>query len=136
MFIKFSIINILILLLWNFKIQLILQFPCPLMIKVIMEILFAVLMTSVFLPKYECCIWIKVFYSRSALKTMGMWLASLNCCFIVDLEQAFVNNNFNSIVISLLIILFVISAPQAFIQNNFFISSIKELFYCYLDAIR
>ena len=47
------------------------------MIKVIMEILFAVLMTSLFLPKYKCCIIfnniiIQNINPRSALKAMGM----------------------------------------------------------------
>ena len=52
-FIKFTITDILILLLWNFKNQLTLQFLCHLMTKVIMEILFADLMTSSFRPKYK-----------------------------------------------------------------------------------
>ena len=44
-----------ILLLWNPKNQLTLQYSCPLMIKFTMEILFADLMASLFLPKYKCC---------------------------------------------------------------------------------
>ena len=76
-FLKFTITNILILLLWDFKNQEALQFPCLLMTKVIMDILFAVLMTSLSLPKYKCCM-SESFYRRSELKAMGMWLASLN----------------------------------------------------------
>ena len=56
---------------------------------------------------------------------------------LLILNKLLKTNKFNSIVISVLIILFVVSTPQAFSQDNFFISSIKEfLFYCYLDAIR
>ena len=55
-----------------------------------MEILFAALMISLFLPKYRYCM-NESFLSKSALEAMGMRFASLNCDFIVDLEQAFEN---------------------------------------------
>ena len=89
-FIKLRITNILILLLWNFKNQLTLQFPCPLMTKVIMEILFAVLFQYCFCQNIHV-VWKKVFYPRSALKATEMWLAWLNCWFYWYLEQAFEN---------------------------------------------
>ena len=69
-FIKFTITIILILLLWNFKNQLTLQFACPLMTKVILEILFAVLMTSLSLPKYKCCM-NETFLSKVSIKSNG-----------------------------------------------------------------
>ena len=136
-FIKFKITNILILLLWNFKDRLILQFPCPLMIQVIMEILFEVLMTSLFLPKYKCCM-NERFLSKVNIKS------NRNMTYVVELlvlllilSNLLKTNNFNSIVISVLITVFVVSTRQAFRQSNFFISSVKEfLYYCYLDAIR
>ena len=143
-FIKFTITNILILLLWNLiwnlKLmifdQLIIQFPCPL-IKVMMEILFAVLITSLLLPKYKCCM-NESFLSKVSIKSNG----NVTCVFellilLLTLNKLLETNNFNSFVTSVLIILFVVSTRQAFSQNNFFISSIQEfLFYCYLDAIR
>ena len=54
-FTKISITNIFLFFCKILKIKLILQFSCPLMIKVTMKILFSVLMTSFFLSKYKCC---------------------------------------------------------------------------------
>ena len=86
-FIKFAISNILILLLWNFKNQEILQISYPLMIKVIIEILFEVLMASLFLPKHKCCM-NESFCPRSGLKQWEFHLRRETVYFIVDLEQA------------------------------------------------
>ena len=136
-FIKFTITNILILLLRNLKNQLILHFLCPLMIKVIIEILFAVLMASLFLPKYKCCM-NKSFLSKVSIKSNR----NVNCVVELLILSLILNTlletkKFNSIAISMLITLFVVSTRQAFSQNNFFIFSIKEfLLYCYLDTIR
>ena len=77
-FIKFTITNILILLLWNFKSQLIIQFQCPLMIKVIAKILFAVLLASLFLPKDKCRMH-ETFLSKVSIKSSG------NVTCVVDL---------------------------------------------------
>ena len=136
-FIKFTVTNILIKLSWNFKNQLISQFPCPLMIKVIMKILFAVLMTSLFLPKYKCCV-NESFLSKISIKSNGNVICVVEVLILsLIFNKLLKTNNFNSIVISVSIILFVVSTRQVFGQNNLFISSIKEfLFYCYLDAIR
>ena len=114
----------------------IIQFPCPL-IKVIMEILFAVLIISLLLPKYKCCM-NKISLSKVSIKYSGNVTCFLELLsLLLTLNKLLETNNFNSFVTSLLIILFVVLTRQAFSQNNLFISSIKEfLFHCYLDAIR
>ena len=73
----------------------------------------------------------KVFCPRSALKVMGMRRSIVD--FIVDLNKLLKTNKFNSIIISVLIILFMISTQQAF---NHFKELNEFLFYCCLDAIR
>ena len=135
-FIKFTITNIFILLLCNFKNQVTLQFPCPSMIKVIMQMLFAVVMTSLFLPRYKCMN--ESFSSKVSIKSNGNVTCVVELLILLlVLNKLLKTNNFNSIVISALIILLVVSTQQVFSQNNFSISSIKEfLFYCYLNAIR
>ena len=71
------------------------------------------------------------FLSNVSIKSNG----NLTCIvelliLLLILNKLLKTNNFNSIVISVLIILFVVSAWQAFSQNNFFMSSVKEfLFY-------
>ena len=131
------ITNILIQILRNFKSQLILQFPCPLMIKVIMKILFAVLMTSLFLSKYKCCM-NESFLSKLSIKSNGNVTCVAELLILLLILNKFLKTNkFNSFVISVFIILFVVSTRQAFSQSNFLIFSIKEfLFYYYLDSIR
>ena len=136
-FIKFTITSVLILLLWNFKNQLVSEFPCSLIIKVIMQILFAVLMDSLFLPKYKFCR-NESFLSNISIKTNG----SLTCVAQLLILSLIVNTllkttKFHSIVILVLIILFMVSTRKAFSQNNLFIFSVKELpFYCYLDVFK
>ena len=123
--IKFTITNILNLLLWNFKNQLILQFSCSLMIKDIMEILFAVLLTSLFLLKYKCCL-NESFLSKVSIKSNGnMTCVAELLILLLILSKLLKTNKFKSIVISGLIILFVVSTRKAFSQSNFSISSIK-----------
>ena len=116
--------------------QLIKQFQWPL-IKVMMEILFSVLITSLLLPKYKCCM-NESFLPKVSIKSNGnvTWVVELLILLLI-LNKLLETNNFNFFVTSVLIILFVVSTRQAFSQNNFFRSSIKEfLFYCYLDAVR
>ena len=136
--VKFFIIKLcFVVLLWNFKNQLVLEFPCSLIIKVIMQILFAVLMASLFLPKYIFCM-NESFLSKIGIKTNG----SLTCVVELLILSLVVNkllktNKFHSIVVSVLIILFMVSTRKAFSQNNLFIITIKKvLFYCYLDVFK
>ena len=76
----------------------------------------------------------KVFLSKVSIKSNG------NVTCVVDLlilslilNKLLRTNNFNSIVISVLIILFVVSTQQVFSQDNLVISSSKGfLLYCYL----
>ena len=116
---NFSLQNSRLLIFWsqflrNFKSQLILQFPCPLMIKVIMEILFAVLMTSLFLPKYKCCI-NESFLSKISIKSNGNVTCVVELLILLlILNKLLKTNNFNSIVVSVLIILFIVLTRQAF----------------------
>ena len=120
--------NILILLLWNLKNQLVLQFPCPLMIKAIMEILFTVLLASLFLSKYKYCL-NEFFLSKLSTKSNGNVTRVIELLILsLILNKLLKTNKFNSIVISVLNILFVVSTRQAFSQNNSFIFSIKEVF--------
>ena len=135
-FIKFTITNILILILWTFKNQLILQFPSPLIIKVIVEILFVVRMTSLFLPKYKCCM-NERFLSKLSIKSNGNVISIVELLILsLILNKLLKRNKFNCSIMWVLIILFVVSTWQTLNQNNFFISSIKEFFYCYLDTTR
>ena len=116
---NFSLQNSRLLIFWsqflrNFKSQLILQFPCPSMIKVIMEILFAVLMTSLFLPKYKCCI-NESFLSKISIKSNGNVTCVVELLILLlILNKLLKTNNFNSIVVSVLIILFIVLTRQAF----------------------
>ena len=113
-FIKFTITIILILLLWNFKNQLTLQFACPLMTKVILEILFAVLMTSLSLPKYKCCM-NETFLSKVSIKSNGNVTCVVELLILLlILNKLLKTNTFNSIVVSVLIILFIVLTRQAF----------------------
>ena len=69
-FIKITITNIWILFKWHLKNQLVLQFSSVLIVKVTMEILVAVLMASLFLPKYKCCM-NERFLSKVSIKNSG-----------------------------------------------------------------
>ena len=106
------------------------------MIKVIIQTLFAVLMTSLFLLKYKCFM-NESFLSKFSIKSNGNLTCAVELLILLlILNKILKTNNFSSIVISMLIILFKVLTRQGFSQNSF-ISSIKEfLFYCYLDAIR
>ena len=101
-FIKFTITNMSILLLWNFKNQVILQLPCPFMIKVIIQILSEVLMVSLFLSKYKCYLnesfLFKVNIKSNGNATWGVELLILSLIFNKFLKT----NKFSSTVISVL----------------------------------
>ena len=105
--------------------NLILQFPCPLMIKVIMEILFSVLMASLFLSKYQCCM-NENFLSKVSIKSNG----SLTC--VVELLIL-------SLILNKLLLLccyinvnytFCDSNSASFLSEQLFIFSIKS--FCFI----
>ena len=96
------------------------------MIKVFMEIFFAVLMASLFLPKYKYCV-NESFLSKVGIKNNGNVTCVVELLILsLILNKRLKTNKFNSIVISVLIILFMASTWQVFNQNNFFIFSIKD----------
>ena len=97
----------------------------PLMIKVFMEIFFAVLMASLFLAKYKYCV-NESFLSKVSIKNNGNVTCVVELLILsLILNKRLKTNKFNSIVISVFIILFMVSTWQAFNQNNFFIFSSK-----------
>ena len=70
----------------------------------------------------------KVFLCKIIIKSNGNCIVELLILLMI-LDKFLKTSDFNSIVISVLIILLVVSTRQAFNQNNFFISLIKELFF-------
>ena len=90
-FTKISITNIFLFFCNILKIKLILQFSCPLMIKVTMKILFSVLITSFFLRKYKCCM-NESFLSKISIKSNGSMT-----CVIEMLLLLLINYKFNFI---------------------------------------
>ena len=103
------------------------------MINSLMKILFAVLMASLFLPKYKCRM-NESFLSKVSIESNG----NVTCAVELLILSLILNNllktsKFNSIIISVLYILFMVSKQQAF---NHFKKFNEFLFHCCLDAIR
>ena len=83
------------------------------MIKLIMEILFEVLIASFFLPNYKCVN--ESFLSKVSIKSNGNVTCGVEMLILLlILNKLLKTNKFNSIVISVLIMLFVVSTQQAF----------------------
>ena len=109
--IKFVITIILILLLWNFKNQLLLQPPCPLMIKVIMDNF--IWSFNGFIFSAKLCM-NESFLSKVSIKSNGNVTCGVEMLILsLILNKLLKTNKFNSIVISVLIIFFVVSTRQA-----------------------